>query len=200
MSDVHSLLLASGDRSDFEHVNRFAQRTTWLHGAFRFYANDGVVLFALLLIAGYLLARSRRDPLLMARSLLAGAGVLLAIAVNQPIVHAINEQRPYTQLPGALVLVHRSLDGSFPSDHATMAGAAAAGLLLLDRRLGAVAAVAALLMAFTRVYVGAHFPIDVLAGLALGAAVAVLLQLAAPALARVIRRLESTPLRRALTA
>ena len=53
-----------------------------------------------------------------------------------------------------------------------MAGAVAAGLLLVSRRLGLVAAVAALLMAFSRVYIAAHYPWDVLAGLALGAAVA----------------------------
>jgi undecaprenyl-diphosphatase len=195
-----SEVLALGDRNDFEQVNRFAERTSWLHGPFELYANDGVVLFGVLLVVGYLLARSRRDPLLMARSLLAGVGVLLAVAINQPIVHAVDERRPYDQLPDVLVLVHRSLDGSFPSDHATMAGAAAAGLLLVDRRVGILAAVAALLMAFTRVYVGAHFPVDVLAGLAVGAAVAGLVQLASPALARTLRRLERTPLRSAFTA
>ena len=74
----------------------------------------------------------------MSRSLLAGAAVLLAVAINQPTVHAVNEPRPYTRLPHALVLVHRSVDASFPSDHATMAGAAAVGLLLVHRRLGLV--------------------------------------------------------------
>lgn len=47
------------------------------------------------------------------------------------------------------------------------------GLLLVSRRLGAVAAVAAVLMAAVRVYVGAHYPLDVVAGLALGAVVVV---------------------------
>jgi len=53
-----------------------------------------------------------------------------------------------------------------PSDHAT-AGAVAVGLLFANRRWGIVAAVLAALMAFTRVYVGAHYVSDV-AGLALG--------------------------------
>jgi undecaprenyl-diphosphatase len=77
-------------------------------------------------------------------------------------------------LPGALVLVDRSPDPAFPSDHAVMAGAVAAGLWLVSRRLGIAAAVAALLMAFTRVYVGAHWPGDVAVGLAFGAAVVVI--------------------------
>ncbi len=53
-----------------------------------------------------------------------------------------------------------------------MAGAVAAGLWLLDRRLGAVATLSALVMAFARVYIAAHYPHDVLVGLAFGAAVA----------------------------
>lgn len=191
--------LASGDRGDFLRVNDFARSTSWLHAPLVAYATYGVVLFAALLIIGYLLARTRRDPRLVARSLLAGAGALLAVAVNQPIVHAVDERRPYDQIQGVLVLVQRSLDASFPSDHATMAGAAVAGLLLVDRRLAITAAVAGALMAFSRVYVGAHFPIDVLAGLVVGAAVALLVQLAAPVLTKLVCRLEETPVRPLLT-
>ena len=76
-------------------------------------------------------------------------------------------------VPGILVLANRSTDPSFPSDHATMAGAAAVGLWIVNRRLGIVAAAAALLMAITRVYIAAHYPGDVLAGLLLGAIVAI---------------------------
>ena len=46
--------------------------------------------------------------------------------------------------------------------------AMAAGLFLVSWRLGAVASVFAVLMAFARVYVGVHFPQDVMAGLAVG--------------------------------
>lgn len=191
---------AAGDGAGFRFVNDLARSTGWLHGPVVAYASYGVILFGILLVVGYLIARRRRDLLLVARSVLAGAGVLVAVAVNQPIVHVVGERRPYDQLAGVLVLVHRSADASFPSDHATMAGAAAVGLLLVERRLGLFAAVAALLMAFARVYVGAHFPVDVLAGLAVGGVLAMLVQLAAPALAELLLRLEATPLRSVLTA
>lgn len=194
------MALALGDRADFRHVNDLARATGWLHGPATAYASYGIALFAALLLAGFLLVRRRDDPLLLARSLLAGAAVLLAVAVNQPVVHAVREARPFDQLPGVLVLVHRSADASFPSDHAVMAGAVAAGLLLVDRRLGLVAVVLAALMAFARVYVGVHFPVDVLAGLALGALVALAVQAAAAPVAGLVRRLERTPLRRVLTA
>lgn len=184
-----------GDTGDFNAVNGFARHTPWLHGLLTAYAKYGVVLFAVLLVVGYLLARRTGRPLVLARALLAGAGVLLAVAVNQPIVHTVNERRPYTVLPHALLLVSRSADASFPSDHATMAGAVAIGLLFVSRRLGVLACLAGLLMAFTRVYVGAHFPVDVVAGLVVGGVVAALIQLAARPLADLLERLTRTPLR-----
>jgi undecaprenyl-diphosphatase len=82
-----------------------------------------------------------------------------------------------------------------------MAGAVAAGLWFVSRRLGIVAAVAALLMAFTRVYTAAHYPADVAAGLALGGLVAAIvwLVLRGP-LTRLIAALAGTRLRPVLVA
>ncbi len=164
----------------FRAINSFARDTPWLHVPARLFATDGIVLFALLLVVAGVVALRRGGLVAAVRPVLAGAGVLLAVAVNQPIVHAVGEARPFTVLPQALVLVHRSIDASFPSDHATMAGAVAVGLLIASRRLGIVAAVLAMLMAVTRVYVGAHFPSDVLAGLVLGGLVAFAVQQLAP--------------------
>jgi undecaprenyl-diphosphatase len=91
--------------------------------------------------------------------------------VNQPLGHLFAEARPYATHPGILRLADLTTDFSFPSDHAVMAGAVAAGLLLAHCRLGAVAVVAALAMAFSRVYIAAHYPWDVVAGLLVGSAV-----------------------------
>lgn len=155
----------------FLRVNDFARTTPWLHAPAVAYAKYGLVVFAALLLVGVWQRRSSGDRELAA-AVWAGLGTLLAVAVNQPVAALVAERRPYAAHPGVLVLVDRSTDWSFPSDHSVMAGAAAMGLLLVSRRLGAVAAVAALLMAAVRVYVGAHYPDDVVAGLALGAFVA----------------------------
>jgi undecaprenyl-diphosphatase len=179
----------------FGAVNDLARHTGWLHGPMLAYASYGVVLFAVLLLVGWWLARDR-GPRTMAAALWTGGGMLLAVAANQPVVNGVREARPYTDYPHILVLAHRSADYSFPSDHAVMAGAVAAGLWLVSKRLGLVATAAALLMAFARVYVGAHYPHDVVAGLILGATfVLVGWLLLSRLLTRIVERLSWTVLR-----
>ena len=155
----------------FMDVNQFAANTPQLHAPMRLFAQYGVVLFAGMLLVGWWWARRDPDPHKVAAALWAPVGVLVAVGLNQPLVNHFREARPYTVFPHALVLIARSQDYSFPSDHAVMAGAVAAGLLVAHRRLGAVAVLAALLMACARVYVGAHFPLDVVIGLLFGAGV-----------------------------
>jgi membrane-associated phospholipid phosphatase len=157
----------------FLAVNGWARHTPALHGPVLAYARYGVVLIGALLLAALVVSRhtSSRD---LAATGWAPVAMLLAVAINQPMGRLFGEARPYVARPGILRLADVTTDFSFPSDHAVMAGAVAAGLLLAHRRLGAVAVVAALLMAFSRVYIAAHYPWDVLAGLLLGAGVALL--------------------------
>ena len=181
------------DRQWFLDVNSWARHTSALHGVVTAYAKYGVVLFALLLLAGYLVGRGNGR---VAAALWAPLATLAAVAINQPIARGIGEPRPFSVFPHALVLVHRSADASFASDHATMAGAVAVGLFLVSRALGVVATVAAIAMAVARVYVGVHFPVDVVAGLVLGGAIAGLgWLLARPVLTRLVGALGRSRLR-----
>ena len=189
------------DRSWFLDVNSLARATPWLHQPFVLFAKYGIVVFAVLLLAGWWWARGSRDLAAVSAALWAPIGVLIAVGLNQPVGNAVAERRPYTTLPHVLVLVSRSADFSFPSDHAVMAGSVTAGLFLVNRKLGIVSLVAAAVMAFTRVYVGVHYPGDVLAGLLLGAAVSLLgYLLLRPLLLRLVGGLTRTPLRPVVTA
>ena len=195
-----SVVWAQAQEDWFDAVNHLARVTPWLHTPARLYAEYGVGLFAALLLLSWWLVRREGDLRRVTAALWAPVGALVALGVNQFLVAAVAEPRPYTVLPHALVLGSRSSDYSFPSDHAVMAGAVAAGVLLAHRRLGLVAAALALVMAFTRVYVGAHFPLDVATGLLVGAVVAVASYLVArPLVLRLVELLARTPARALLT-
>lgn len=188
------------DGTLFRDVNHFAQHTGWLHGPMSSYAAYGVALFGLLLVIGWWLARGRRNARVMGAALWAGAGTLAAVLVVQPINHAVAEARPWQSVPHALILAGHSTDFSFPSDHATMAGAVTAGLLLYHRRLAIVSAVAGLILCFARVYIGAHYPQDVAAGFVIGAAVVLIgYAIIRVPLAALVALLSHTPVRALLT-
>lgn len=187
------------DTRVFYEINDFARHTPWLHPIMSWFADDGVLVLVVLMAIGWWMARRTAQGALMAAAIWTPLGVIAALLVYDPIALAANETRPCRELPGIIVL-HCNVDGGFPSVHAVIAGAVAAGLWLVDRRLGVVTVVAAAAVAFARVYVAAHYPQDVLAGLALGALVSVLgYALARPLLQRLVAFLVSTPLRTAFT-
>ncbi|MCL4361910.1 phosphatase PAP2 family protein, partial [Candidatus Parvarchaeota archaeon] len=71
------------------------------------------------------------------------------------------------------VLVPKDLDSSFPSGHALIvAGGAAVAFLFLRKRYSIPLVIEAALVSYSRVYVGVHYPTDVIAGVVLGVAIA----------------------------
>lgn len=179
----------------FYAINGFARDTPWLHPVVSGYANYGAALFAVLMLAGWWSARGAADGRQMVAAVWAPLGVLVALAINQPIADAVGEVRPCNALHDIVVL-HCNTDAGFPSDHAVMAGAATAGLWLVSRQLGVLAALAAAVMGFARIYVGAHYPQDVLAGFALGAVVSLVGYIVArPVLKRILDAVARGPLR-----
>jgi len=201
-------------------INRFARRTTWAHGFMHAYALWlGVVLLGAVFLAAYGVIWWRRDVRAAALMVLGGLGTVVALGLNQIVGHAVKELRPYDTLHHVLVLVPRANDYSFPSDHAVVAGGLVAAVLLVTRRapstppdhvangsrftksmvsLAALDIVLAGLLCFARVYVGAHYPGDVVAGVLLGAIVVLAISLLRPLLYRLAGVLEPTILGRLL--
>ena len=114
-----------------------------------------------LAIAGF----SWRRPWLLAR---VGATILVAESISGLLKERIGRDRPPLNDPDPATLVELPHTSSFPSGHATVAFACATMLALAVPRLRWPLFTLAALIAFSRVYVGVHYPLDVLVGAILG--------------------------------
>ena len=113
-----------------------------------------------------------------------GVAILIAESVSAALKGWIDRDRPPLSNPDPEPLVALPATHSFPSGHATVAFACATTLALAVPRLRVPLYVLATLIAFSRVYVGVHYPLDVLAGAVLGIGIARALR----TLAAVLRR------------
>ncbi|MFD8717989.1 phosphatase PAP2 family protein [Streptomyces sp. NPDC059629] len=166
---------SSLDGSGYLDVVRLAQHSpNWLDDLVLFWSTYGLAFFAVLAAVGWWRAR-RVGPAAAVEALAVPAIVVAAYGVDLALKLVVREDRPCQSLHvKVLEACPAPGDWSFPSNHAAIAAAAAA-LLFVSRRLGAIGAVAALAMAAARVWVGAHYPHDIVAGIAVGALTGLLL-------------------------
>lgn len=158
-------------------------------------ATDAVaVVLAAVLVAAWWRARTG-PPLLVARVLLVPAVTAVAYLLSETAKELWQVERPCRTLGDVVTIAAcpEYGDWSFPSNHATVAGAVAVAIAWSGARLGLLAAAVALFAAASRVVVGVHYPHDVIAGLMLGTMVAIFLPLPARLLAPVITRARTRP-------
>ncbi len=142
-------------------------RTPWLNELTIFYTqlgNGGMLFIAATIVL--LLFRSTRRA-----GAAAGTGMVLGLLVtNLTIKPLVARLRPWVAMEGFQALVTSSDMNSFPSGHtcAAFAFAAAICAVLPQKWAKAAALIAAALMGWSRLYVGVHFPTDVLAGAVVG--------------------------------
>jgi len=106
-------------------------------------------------------------------------GMLIAVLalgdglVTNMLKHAIGRERPFLVMPDVHCLAGKTNSGSMPSGHAANWFAATMVAYVYFRRSIRFMLPAAFLVGFSRIYIGVHYPSDVLAGAVLGAGYAV---------------------------
>jgi undecaprenyl-diphosphatase len=152
------------------------------------------VLFVALSVAGQaglvwialapVLALRARRPVLFT-TLVTAATVWTADILAIALKGAAGRERPYEVIPAADPLLRWDVSSSLPSGHAATSAAGAVILAFLLGRYGLPLALLAMAIGFSRVYIGVHYPLDVLAGAAIGIAVGLVA-------AAIVRRLRPT--------
>ncbi|MBT2528988.1 phosphatase PAP2 family protein [Streptomyces sp. ISL-99] len=156
------------DITDFAHTT-----PSWVRHLAEVWTEAGLLLFGVLFAVTWWRARDG-DSRAVALAVLAPLVTAVAYVASELLKSVVDEERPCRAVANAaasLVPCPPTGDWSFPSNHATIAGAAAVALAVAWRRLIVLTVPMALLMGLSRVFVGVHYPRDVVAGLLLGAAV-----------------------------
>lgn len=87
------------------------------------------------------------------------------IVTNLLLKNIVARPRPFAEIEALIPLIAKPTDFSFPSGHTTASFAVALVMLrMLPKKIGIPAVVLAALVAFSRLYLGVHYPTDVLVG------------------------------------
>ena len=104
------------------------------------------------------------------------AGVMSAVALlgsliinNNIVKNIVQRPRPFVTFTDLQIIIPTPSEFSFPSGHTSSSFAAAAVFYRhLPKKLGLPAVILAGLIGFSRLYVGVHYPTDVIAGVLMG--------------------------------
>ncbi len=151
------------DYTLFRIINGMAGRSHTLDVVMISLAKYSPLVYAVALALLWLTWKPRNQR----AALFAGISALVALGLGQIVGYAIPRDRPYLSHHVALLITH-SPDTSFPSDHTTLAFAVGIAVWKFNRRAGITLLIFGVLVAMARVFVGAHYPGDVIGGAVLG--------------------------------
>lgn len=145
----------------FELINHLALKS-WLADAIMIFSSKFLpYLMALTIAAAFLYGVLFHDAAGRKNAVITSLLVAVNLLINFIIGSIIYIPRPFVSHKVNL-LFHHVRDSSFPSDHATATMSTAVGLMRVNRVLGWVSVFLSLLVGFSRIYVGHHYPLDIL--------------------------------------
>lgn len=183
-------LMEELNRTLFLNLNAHADASPLVLLFAKIMAEYAILLVPVILVLGWC-GRSERHHRLMLSAFLA---TLAGLAINGLIGLLWDHPRPFVMPLGHTFIPHAPTP-SFPSNHMTIVSTVAFSFLLRPhlRAIGLALAVLALPIAWSRIYLGVHFPLDMLGAVVVAAISATLVRLLQPLfmtpLYRLLRRL-----------
>lgn len=154
----------SVDKAVFLWIYGLSGHVPFIDGLMKLITNDifmPMIIF-LILIAMWFASHDQKARELNQRAVFSA---LLSMGISNIIVKICNilydRPRPYDVLPNIQTLFHHSDDSSFPSNMAAVFFAVAMGVWIYNRKLGWWLFIPAVLVSFSRIYVGIHYPLDI---------------------------------------
>jgi undecaprenyl-diphosphatase len=152
------------DLSIFLKLNDLAGQNRILDGIAIFFAKYAPFIFVFIILL-YLLKEFRENEWLILKILL--AGIFARFVVAEIIRLFYFRQRPFVELAVNQILPHEA-SGSFPSGHAVFFFAISTILLIWNKKIGLLSFMITFLMGIARVFGGAHWLSDIIAGFGIG--------------------------------
>lgn len=159
------------DQQLFLFVNSFVGKSVIFDNLARLLVNEyfiptllSLIMFGLWFYWGNVNDKNLNQKSVVLAVLAIGLGSLIVVSVLNSF---FERPRPFDVLDTNL-LFYKPTDPSFPSNSAVVAFALAASIFVADRKLGFLALLTAAFYGFLRVFVGVHFPSDVLVGAIVG--------------------------------
>lgn len=149
--------------SVFQFFNHFAGQYNWMDKLMEIFAQDIVWIMLAMMAYLWLTGKESNQKLVFYSFLSASVAIMIASMLISPLV---NHSRPFVDHE-ILQLIPHAPDPSFPSDHATFAFSLAFSVVFARRRLGVAMLCLAVLTGISRVYVGVHYPGDILGAIVL---------------------------------
>lgn len=154
----------------FSWINGLAGQSAFLDEAGRLIGNEFFMpsTFGLLLLGLWI---GKRDSMKRERNQRAIICVVLALAVVTVLVHLVyfvyHRPRPFLNYDVNLLITAPTAP-SFPSNSTSVAFAIAASVWIINRPLGGILFIPALMVGLSRMFLGVHYPSDILGGIAFG--------------------------------
>lgn len=148
-------------------INDPAGKFALLDSLMKFSARDLVFLVPPLLLVMWFWPSSER-ALNQRLALATAVAAVVALGLAAAVAHFVFEARPFISDGDTHLLIRHAADNGFPSDHTTLAFAVAGAILVWRRSLGLVCLVLATALGIARIYVGVHWPSDIIGGAVVG--------------------------------